>query len=61
MDDVHDVLNNWLFDLNTARDHTIALLNILEETPMNELVNSVSICYFHNLNIKRDFRLVVNK
>jgi len=43
--DVYNILGIWLADLDTARIHTISKLETLQETPMNDLVQSALICH----------------
>lgn len=55
MDDVYNILNNWLTDLNTARIDTIAILNNLEEMPMNDLVETALMCHLRIKSPKKFF------
>jgi hypothetical protein len=45
VNDVYNILGVWLADLDKARIDTISILNNLEETPMNDLVQSALICH----------------
>ncbi|XP_022181789.1 E3 ubiquitin-protein ligase SHPRH-like isoform X2 [Myzus persicae] len=45
VNDVYNILSVWLADLDTARIDTISKLRTLEETPMNDLVQSALICH----------------
>lgn len=42
---MYNILSVWLADLDTARIDTISKLRTLEETPMNDLVQSALICH----------------
>ncbi|XP_025199699.1 E3 ubiquitin-protein ligase SHPRH [Melanaphis sacchari] len=45
VNDVYNILGVWLADLDTARIDTISILKKLEETPMNDLVQSALLCH----------------
>lgn len=45
MHDVFTVLTIWLTDLDAARINTIATLNTLEKTSMNDLVEKALLCH----------------
>jgi len=45
IDVVHNILDGWLADLDSARKETILLLDKLEEIPMNDLVLAALACH----------------
>ncbi|CAI6373127.1 unnamed protein product [Macrosiphum euphorbiae] len=47
VNDVHNTLGVWLADLDTSRINTISKLNALEDTSVNDLVQSALICHLH--------------
>lgn len=58
VNDVFNILGIWLADLDTARVDTISILNTLENTPMNDLVQAALICH---LRLKTKKTSVKNK
>lgn len=42
---MYNILGIWLADLDTARIDTLKILKTLEESPMNDLVQSALVCH----------------
>jgi len=45
VNDVYNILGAWLADLDTARMDTVSILQVLEETSMNDLVLNALRCH----------------